>query len=366
MKELYFDVRMISMNGIGAYIRNLLIYLKKGPFKLRLVVNREHLSEWPWLEKFDLVIAKSKIYSFQEQIELPLIVSKTDLFWSPHFNIPLGYIRAKKRIVTIHDVCYLVFSHTLSFAKKIYAKTVISQATSRSDLIFTGSSFSKEEVKKFTGVKDHKIVVIPYGLNHTIFHAQKDDRVLKKIQSKYNLPEKFFLYVGSIANHKNVRCLLKAFQKLEKNFSDWKFIFVGGIKYQKSDFKKFMDCYPVLKDRILFLGFVEELDLPMIYQSAYALIHPSLYEGFGFTPIEAMGCGCPTLVSSVASLPEVCGENTLYINPYDEEDIASGMRKVILDKCFRAALVKKGLERAKQFKWDETAKAHIECLQKLY
>src|SRR5690349_8243231 len=125
MKEVCIDVRMAMSSGIGTYIRNLLSRLKEGPFQLRLIANPDTIERWPLLSSFDLLLTRAPIYSIEEQVKFPFLIPYCDLFWSPHYNIPLLPIRAKKRMVTIHDVCHLARGDLLPFYKRIYAKAVI-------------------------------------------------------------------------------------------------------------------------------------------------------------------------------------------------------------------------------------------------
>ena len=126
-----------------------------------------------------------------------------------------------------------------------------------------------------------------------------------------------------------------------------------------------MDQNPGLKQRVVFLGPVDFQDLPALYQFAYAAIHPSLYEGFGLTPLEAMSTGCPAVVSNAASLPEVCGDCAIYVDPYDVQDIAAGMKKIIQDQNLHTELKKKGLVRSRAFTWAKTVEKHVEILEGL-
>jgi len=336
MKELCIDVRLAFNSGIGTYIRNLIAGLKNGPFKLRLIAHPETLPKWPLLSQFDLILSSSPLYSIEEQIKLPFLIPRSDLFWSPHYNIPLLPIRAKKRMVTIHDVYHLAFKHKLSAAKKIYASCVISQAAKRSDLIITVSEFSKLELIKYVGPSPEKIKVIHLGVDQTHFSIKKE-----------SLPEKYLLYVGNLLPHKNVQGLLNALKYLKD--PNLKLVIVSKTTGAPSE-------------RVIYLNDVENKDLPSLYQNAYALVHPSFYEGFGFTPLEAMSCGCPVIASKAASLPEVCGDAAIYIDPYSPESIARGIEEVA---AVREVLKTKGFERVKKFNWDKTVKEHIEAIEKI-
>jgi len=147
-------------------------------------------------------------------------------------------------------------------------------------------------------------------------------------------------------------------------FPEWKLVLVG--RRVKDDLLQVaIDSDPLLRNGLLFLEHVENQDLPGIYRGAYALIHPSLYEGFGLTPLEAMSCGCPTIVSKVASLPEVCRDSSFYIDPYDIKDIAFGIEKMIQNQNLRNDLKNKGLSRSSHFTWQKSVQRHVEIMEKL-
>lgn len=356
MKEICIDARMAFHSGIGTYIRNIIPRIKKY-FKLRLITHPDLIPEWEEFQQSDLILTSAPIYSIEEQLKFPLLVPKTDLFWSPHYNIPLSPLRAKKRIATIHDVCHLVFGGTHSLPKRLYAKLVLNAAVRMSDHLLTISEFSKEEIVKYTGVSSNKISPIPLGVDHSLFAPSS--LFLETIQ----LPEKYFLFVSTLAPHKNVSRLLAAWSLVIQEFPDWKLVLVGK-KTQDQEWINDLNRNNFLKTNVVFLEHARMEALPTIYTRAYALIHPSLYEGFGLTPLEAMSCGCPTIVSNAASMPEVCGDSTVYVDPHNVEDIASKMKTLICDQTLRKRLQVKGLQKSQQFSWDKTAEKTMEILDK--
>lgn len=348
--EICLDARMVSCSGIGTYIRNLITRLKQPPFQLKLIVSPQSLTEWPFLSDFDLIFSQSSYYSIQEQLELPFIIPSCDLFWSPHYNVPLLPIRAKKRMVTIHDVYHLAYGFTLSFPKRLYAKTMLLQAAKKSDAIITVSQFSRREITQYVGSFPH-IEVIPLGVDRSHFYPSEDEKKIKEVKKKYALPEKFLLFVGNLAPHKNIQGLLKALPNLEEPI-----VLVVAGKTMKSTPE-----YP--KDLAQFIGKVEEEELPILYQLAYATVLPSFYEGFGLTPLEAMSCGSPVVVSQVASLPEVCKDCAIYVDPYKPPSIAEGIEKV---KPIREEMKRKGFERSEFLNWDLCAERHRDLILKVH
>ena len=362
MKKICIDARMINHSGIGTYIRNILVRLQKSPYQISLIVDPASQYEFP--KSFDLILLSTPIYSIKEQLQLPFLIPSCDLFWSPHYNIPLGPIRAKKRLVTIYDVNHLVFIEQLSFLQKIYAKKMIQQAVTRSDHIFTISHFSAQEIVKYTSILSDKITPIHLGVDRAHFFPRNDPNLLDQIKKKYRLPDQFILFVSNLAPHKNVQGLLLAWEQLMKDIPGWKLVFVGK-KTKNSDWQLLVDQNPILAQNVLFLGQVDYEDLPLIYESAHATVLPSFYEGFGLTPLEAMSCGCPVVVSRAASLPEIFEDDAIYVDPYSPTDIANGLKTMISNVDLHRMMKFTGLERSLRYNWEKTVDQHLAIIKEL-
>lgn len=305
MIHLCIDVRMAFFSGIGTYIREIIPHLK----------DHFHLS----LLEFD-----APIYSIKEQIQYLSKIPECDIFWSPHYNVPLFPIRARKKVVTIHDVCHLALG---SFKQKVYARFVMNRAL-KSDRTLTISEFSQSELKKEFGKFAD---VIPLGVNLNHFFRKMP---CPKVRAKYNLPKEFALFVGSTKAHKNLQGANAACKK-------------AGI-----------DLVAVGKGLLE----ISQEDLPTLYSMAELFLFPSFYEGFGLPPLEAMACGCPTVVSNVASIPEVCGDASLYFDPNNIDEMAKVIVQAIVQK---KELIEKGAKRVKLFDWEKTANRHREIFEEM-
>ena len=349
-KEIFIDARMAFSSGIGTYIRSL-VRILKNEFSIRLIVHNDNGEKYPGFDGCELIFSNAKIYSVREQIELPLKIPKCDLFWSPHFNIPLGPIRAKKRLVTIHDVFFLAYSSHLSIHKKTYARIFYDMAIKKSDHVITDSGFSVGEIKKHTGVDLKKITPISLGVDTELFSS--------RIQGEMKgIPLTYLLYVGNLAIHKNIDRLIQSLDYLPKDIH----LVLAGKEGEWDGWKK---EFEKRKDRITVCGKVSDNELAWLYQNAEVLVHPSYYEGFGITPLEAMSAGCPVVVSKAASLPEVCGDAAVYIDPFCIKDIARGISEVWRNEQKIQELKDKGYERVKLFDWDRSALKHIEVIDQL-
>jgi glycosyltransferase involved in cell wall biosynthesis len=358
---------MLHASGIGTYIRNLVpkIISLCTDIGFNLLGNQSELQELPLApcDNVNLIDCRSPIYSISEQWELfRKIPSDTALLWSPHYNVPLLPLRVKKRFVTIHDVFHLAFFDALSFRQKAYARFMMNSAVKLSDRIVTVSDFSKSEIIKYTKTGHDKITVIYNGVDRIKFRPLSGPD-LARMKEKFKLHDKFILFVGNIKPHKNLKRLLMAFEKIcGRGINDHHLVVSGereGFITADSGIFNLLKESPVLRAKVLFTGHVENNALPALYNAASLLVLPSLYEGFGLPPLEAMACGCPVVVSNAASLPEVCKDAAYYVDPYNEEGIADGIYKVLTDEILRRDLVKEGFERVEKFNWEESAKKHV-------
>ena len=325
--HLCIDTRMAFSSGVGTFIREVIPLFSKHFFRVTLLNN--HLWSHPWEEiPFD-----APIYSIQEQRLFSQKIPSCDWFWSPHYNVPFFPIRAKKRAVTIHDVCHIACG---GWKQKLYAQIMMRKAL-KSDVVVTISEFSKKETQAAFGEK--QIHIIPIGVNPNVFKKRTGAR------EKYLIPKRYILFVGSAKKHKNLIGLFHAFHQL--NMADVHLVLVGKD-------------LPERGRNILSLQEVSNEDLAALYSEAEALVFPSLYEGFGLPPLEAMSCGCPTIVSNVASIPEVCGDASFYFNPYEEKSLLHALRTVLSSPEIKKKLIERGFQRAQQFRWEQTAKQYME------
>lgn len=361
--EGIFDIRMFSSSGIGSYIRNLIKFGILVQIS-ELLVNKEIDI---LIKKEKAIIINSKSYSIAEQFILPIKIPSSKLFFSPHYNIPLLPTRAKKRLVTIHDVFHLAFFHSLSFRQKIYAKLMINAAVRLSDQIITVSEFSKSEISKYTGVSPDKINVIYNGVDFSQFKKIDNSDIKNQIIHKYQLPNNFLLYVGNVKPHKNLIGLIEAYNFSKKIKSSFHLVIVGkkeGFITSDNEIDQLIKRYQ-LEDKILFTGYVEEVDLTPIYNLASWFIFPSLYEGFGLPPLEAMACGTPVVASDIPVFHEIYDNAFVPVNTTIPKLFASTLEKALFNNDLKESLILKGLIQCKKYTWEKSAQKHIELIQKM-
>jgi glycosyltransferase involved in cell wall biosynthesis len=356
---LSIDVRMLSASGIGTYIKYLIsrVIATLPSQTLALIGKPEELKELtiPKQARVTLIPCDAKIYSIREQLELPRLIPKeTKLFWSPHYNIPMLY--QGRMLVTIHDVLHLAMpSYLGAWHKRAYARLLFAQVRRKAEAILTDSQFSHDEILCYTPHGKQPITVVHLGIDDAWFNVPK-------LQKPY--PRPYLLFVGNVKPHKNIRGLLEAFTLIHDHIPH-DLIILGKREGFISGDEAVARQAEMLKERILFTGYVRDEVLKQYVTHADALVLPSFYEGFGLPPLEAMACGCPVIVSNAASLPEVCGDAALYCDPHSPKDIAEKIQHLVNDAELQERLRKKGLEQAKKFTWEKCAAETLVVIKKV-
>lgn len=370
MATLVIDARMLRASGIGTYLYNLIPYLTKS-FDVSLLGNAQEITDSQILSACKVINATSKIYTLKEQIEFCRVIPACDLFWSPHYNVPLLPIPAKKRIVTIHDTYHLAYQHKLSLSQKIYANILMRSAARASDKIITVSDFSKKELQKYLRLPNENIDVIHNGLDTEVYN-QVDKNIARASLHQHipGFPEgKFILFVGNVKPHKNLSTLVKAFSRLVSNSNEeYSLVIVGkkdGFITDDKAFFQMLKSNSMLDNQLFFTGHVSEEHLQFLYNSAFLFVFPSHYEGFGLPPLEAMACGCPVIASNVASIPEVCGDAAVYFSPTNDFALEEQMRRALTDLDLRERMKANGFRQIKKYSWQRAAAQHQHAFESL-
>jgi len=280
-----------------------------------------------------------------------------DLYFQPNF-IPNKNIKAKKLICTLHDFSFLLQPQWHPKERIDYFVQNF-DLIKKADHIITGSNFTKQEIVYHMQLPQDKISVIYHGVNHEVYKEYPSNE-LQETKTVFDLPKKFLLFVGSIEPRKNLLTLLKAYTLLKNEQKDELPLVLVGFKGWEN--KETMQEIEKNKEHIRYLGYVTETHLAHIYNLATIFIYPSLYEGFGLPPLEAMACGTPVIVSNVASLPEVCGDAALYVEPMDLQGIIDKISLLANDEKLRGELSKKSKLQAAHFSWDKAAQEHLKII----
>ena len=237
---------------------------------------------------------------------------------------------------------------------------------SRADVVITASEFSRQEIIKHLGVDPKKVIKIYSGIDRNVFKPKTSVIESKRIKDSYSLPDRYLLTTGSYAPHKNLKTLVDAYS--QSNLPDKN---VGLVMVGPNDATGYRIGYQELASYVQELGIAEKVrllpsvplaDLVSIYSNSMMFASPSLYEGFGFTPLEAMSCGVPVVASNTTALPEVCENAVLYANPHDAASFANQFNLLLNDQDLRESLIVAGNRQVLKFDWKETARQTLEVL----
>jgi len=358
------DTRKIHDFGIGTYIRNLLRQLARidADSEYILLCREADLGIAAQLgPNFRSVREPSPNYSLREQIHVPWLLrrERPDVYHAPHYVLPPA-IRCRS-VVTIHDCIHLMFPQYLpNRAAYAYARASMWAAARRSNRILTVSEASKRDILQLFNVKPEKIVVV-YNAIDEHFSATPSEEHVERIRERYQLDHKFVLYVGNIKPHKNLVRLIEAFSQLRRTHDDLKLLIIGDEISRLPALRRAVHRHKLHK-HVRFLGYLKDDTLTVLYRLASVFVFPSLYEGFGLPPLEAMASGTPVVTSNVSSLPEVTGDAAVLVDPYDVDSIVDGIRRILDDPRLAEELRVKGLKRAREFSWERS----VEKTQRVY
>lgn len=284
-----------------------------------------------------------------------------DLLHSTDFIPPLR-VRGFKSVITVHDLAFLRWPHFLTEESARYYGQV-EAAVERADHIIAVSESTKNDLVKLLGAPRSKITVV-YEAADPLYRPMARDEARALIGSKFPLPEEFILFVSTIEPRKNIATLLRAYRRLLDSYKVTASLVLAGATGWLAD-QIFETVEQLdLQRHVVFLGRVQNGDLVYLYNLARCLAHPAYYEGFGLTPLEAMACGTPVVVSNVSSLPEVVGDAALLIDPSDDEELAVALHRLLTDEALAARLREKGLARAATFSWERTAEETLAVYQR--
>ena len=272
---------------------------------------------------------------------------------NPGNTAPLG---AANVVVTIYDAGVFATPQAYSFAFRTWYRLMHRSLSRHARRIITVSEFSRQQLQAYAGAPTSRVEVIPPGAEH-IVRLEADTGVLER----HGLGQRpFVLAVSSLNPNKNFRLIIGAMAYLPDLLGSVDFVVAGGTNP-----RIFRNGAAVFGPGVKYLGYVTDRELKALYQAATAFVFPSLYEGFGLPPLEAMSCGCPVVVARAASLPWVCGDAALYCDPHDPQDLAHKIRMVAGDRKLQAELRQRGPARARDFSWPQCARGTFRLLERV-
>ena len=346
--EIEFDVA-----GSGVYARCLppsLSALPKPP-RIEIVSIADYVPAW---------LPRPFKVLFADLVWTPWLLARcaqrrgADLLHCPSYKTPP---RCRLPVVaTCHDVSLIDGSPPPSFGlwSRLQGRWHLARLHSRANVVLTGSSFSRARIVDRLRFPGDRVHVAPLGAR-AIFSAPAKPAARRRVRESHKLSAPYILYVGTIEERKNLDRLVRAFARLTRRKQIPHLLVLAGRDGRGAAATRRLAGRIGLRDRVRFVGHIPEEELPALYAEASLFVYPSLYEGFGLPPLEAMSQGTPVVVARRASLPEVAGDAALLVDPLDEEEIVSVMYRGLTDEQIRRALIARGLARSRQFGWESTA-----------
>jgi glycosyltransferase involved in cell wall biosynthesis len=356
-----------SAKGLGRYTQKLIEELEKNDSQndYLIFLRRKNFNEYqPKNPNFKKIIADYQWYSLAEQLVFPLLLyrQKIDLMHFPHFNAPIFYFRPF--VVTIHDLILQKFGTARGWFfgrirywfKGFGYKIVIRIVLARAKKIITVSQYVKTDIIKIFWINEGKINVIYEGVSE--IKVKDEGQKPKEVLDKYRIKIPYLLYVGNAYPHKNLLRLAEAFRILkEKYLLNLQLVLVGGEDYFYRQLKK-RNCDNQGKcfgGGVVFTGFVDDEELGILYKNADLYVFPSLCEGFGLPPLEAMSHGLPVASSSATCLPEILGQSAVYFDATNKDDIANKIKQILSDDNLRQKTIENGFTQIKKYSWQKMA-----------
>lgn len=338
--------------GIGLYAASLLHALR------RVAPHHEYI-ELAW-GRFHELRTDQRLYWQQWGLPRRAKKAKVDILHVPGFDAP--FLKPCPVVLTVHDLIGRIFPHNLPPISRFYWSFWLPYSIRWADVIIADSECTRRDLIRWTGISPERVRVVYLGVDAS-FRPLRDNASLEAVRAKYGLPDRFVLYVGTIEPRKGLDTLLIAYAMLADEIPQ-DLVIAGKLGWYTRPLFQLIEAYR-LKQRVHFIGYVADDDLPKLYNLATLFVYPSRYEGFGLPPLEAMACGVPVICSNVASLPEVAGDAAWLVPPDAPEVLAAAMRQVLENEQLQDMMRTKGLERARNFTWEETARRTVEIYEEL-
>jgi glycosyltransferase involved in cell wall biosynthesis len=363
-----FDIRRADAFGVGTYIKNLLrAFARRGAgHEYALVGPERHQARFADLPaNFRFVRSEKHYAGLDDHLRFQFLVRSlgADVFHVPHRAVP--YFLPGPYVVTVHDLDQIIFRE--AFGSRLRAEArfqILRHGLRRARRILTVSEATRRDVVNLLGLPADRIEVIPNAIDDEFTQTVGEQELLRTLE-RYQVDYPFLLYAGSIQPQKNLPRLVEAFAvvqaELEQHprYAGLRLIIIGDAVDAHPDLRRSV-IRSRMQQRVRFLGFVPIETLRVFYRSAAAFVFPSLYEGFGLPPLEAMAQGTPVVTSNTSSLPEVVGDAAVLVNPENVFDIARGIKQALIDEELRRELVARGRRQASLFSWDRAADRVLE------
>lgn len=360
--RIAIDLRRILNPGVGRYMKCLVeTILKEAPqhdYLLILPPGAEGMVSGGD-GNVQRLVSDLKYYSIREQIRLPFLLRRyeADILHAPHIMVPL--LCPCPVAVTLHDVIPLTcdLPDPPSRLGRLYFRIMVYAAARLSDSIITDSQYSKDDIVRCLGTHPNKVEVICPGIDPG-FRPVRDISTLEQVRRKYRIAGEYILYTGIYKPRKNHHGLLEAMRQLLGLGVDARLVIAGPMKEGESQLRRAATEMGIA-GKVILTGFVDDADLAALYSAARVYACPSLYEGFGFTILEAMACGTPVVSSRETSLAEVGRDGVLFADPRRPVEFAAALARVFTDDTLRQQLVQAGFVNVQRFSWKAAAQATL-------
>lgn len=359
--------------GMGVYVRGLISHLgkvdKKNEYFIivhkdrdaSFIPKQQNFTKWATSISYENHLTRD----LWEQVYLPwkLYKHRIDVYHGPNYVLPI-FAKAGT-VLTAYDMIVFATQKWYKPISQFRVQRLLRMSAKRAHKIITGSENSKLDIIEILGLPEEKVQVVYIGIDD-VYRPINNKHELDFVKAKYGITDRFILHVGSLNPRKNISRLIEAYKRLPLDILEEYQLVIVGKRGWKSDeiFARVKEL--CLENRVVFTGFIEDNDLPLLMNAADLLAFPSLYEGFGIPPLEAMACGTPVIASNTSSIPEVVGDAALLFDPYNVEEMSAAMYRALTDGQLREKLRQKGFERVKKFSWEKTAQETLAVYEEVY
>jgi len=328
-----------------------------------ILYTQDGISAFANYKNAEMRIVKSKGIFWHRNMIKDAKREELDVFIAPtSYIIPSFLPKAIKSIIFIHDLVAFLFPNNHNKKAVIIERLLLKRALKKATMVMTISENTKRDIMSFFKYPEDKITIAYCSAGENFKPLNKEE--LEPFAKETSLPKNFFLAVGTLEPRKNYINLIEAFDVFSKKYKDFHLVIVGGQGWKYEEiYEKVKKLY--LQKKVHFIGYVSEKSLVKLYNLAKALVFPSIYEGFGIPPLEAMKCGCPVIASYTSSIPEVVGDAGILINPGEPMEIAGAMAKIINNQNLCAELKNKSLLQSKKFSWESSAKKLMNVINRI-
>ncbi|MCG2726256.1 MAG: glycosyltransferase family 4 protein [Elusimicrobia bacterium] len=342
--------------GIGRFLLEFLKVARScGKFEFVLFGNRHTDFESPELKGYKKIVIDEYLTILWDQFQLKKAIeqNKIDIFFSPYYKFPL--MSSAPCVISIFDITYLLIEpYKNQWINKFYRRNFLKLAEKKAKKILTISHNTKHDLVKLLNLPKEKIEVVYLSVNEKFKPQEKV--AIERVRSKYNIGKKYILYVGNSKPHKNLNRLIDAYNFLPEIIKKEYLLVLAGVGSEVNG----------QGAEVRIIRYVSEEDLPAVYSGAELFIFPSLYEGFGLPPLEAMACGCPVLSSNASCMPEILGDACIYFDPLNAREISAEIEQILCDASLKNGLKEKGLIKVKEYVPAKIAQKTIDVIDSVF